>query len=106
MDDLSPSTEKRADPPAIAPEEQLRLTAVKRLKKRRDLAAHLLVFVLANAALVGIWAIATPDSFFWPAIPLLLWGIGLVMNVWDVYLTGDPSEAKIARQMDRLRRRT
>lgn len=109
MDDRNTSAEERTertDPPAMAPEEALRLAAVEQLKKRRDLGTHLLVFVLTNAALVGIWAIATPDSFFWPVIPLLLWGIGLAMNVWDVYLAGDPSEASITRQMNRLRKRT
>lgn len=106
MDDRNTSAEERTDPPAIAAEEELRLAAVKRLKKRRDLAGHFLVYVLVNGALAGIWAILTPDSFFWPLIVLLLWGIGLVMNVWDVYLAGEPSEASITRQMNRLRKRS
>ena len=106
MDDRNTSAEERTQPPAITSEEKLRLAAVKRLKKRRDLAGHLLAYVLVNGAFVGIWAILTPGSFFWPVIVLLLWGIGLVMNVWDVYVADDPSEASITRQMNRLRKRS
>ena len=79
-------------------EEALRSRAIAVLKKRRDFRAHLLV----NAALVVVWATATPDAFFWPVFPLAFWGIGVVMNAWDAYLAGDFSEDKIQRQMHRL----
>lgn len=38
----------------------LRDRAIKRLKKRRDFSAHLLVYVLVNAFLVVIWALTNP----------------------------------------------
>ena len=40
--------------------------------------------MLFNGALVVIWAL-TGASFFWPAIPMLIWGIGLVFHAWDIY---------------------
>lgn len=83
-------------------EEALRSRAIAVLKKRRDFRAHLLVYLLVNAALVVVWATATPDAFFWPVFPLAFWGIGVVMNAWDAYLAGDFSEDKIQRQMHRL----
>ena len=66
----------------------LRQQATSRLQKKRELRAHLLAYLLFNGALVAIWAL-TGASFFWPAIPLLIWGIGLVFHAWT--LTSGPS---------------
>ena len=81
---------------------RLRDRAMKRLKKRRDLRGHLLVYALVNAFLVVIWAMTTPDSFFWPVFPMVGWGIGVVMNAWDVYVGQDFTEDEIHREMRRL----
>ena len=80
----------------------LRDRAMKRLKKRRDFRGHLLVYALVNAFLVVIWAMTNPDGFFWPVFPLVGWGIGVVMNAWDVYVAQDFSEDEIHREMQRL----
>ena len=82
--------------------EVLRDRAIKRLKKRRDFFAHLLVYVLVNAFVVAIWALTNPDGFFWPIFPLAGWGIGLVMNAWDVFLNDEFDEEQIRREMERL----
>jgi hypothetical protein len=42
------------------------------------------------------------DGFFWPIFPIVGWGIGVVMNAWDVYLSEDPTEDAIAREMEHL----
>jgi uncharacterized ion transporter superfamily protein YfcC len=84
-------------------ETALRERAIKRLKKRHDFHAHLLVYVLVNSFIVVIWAV-TNSGFFWPVFPMVGWGIGLVMNAWDVYGSDDVDEAHIAREMDRLRK--
>ena len=83
-------------------EDQLRAQAFKRLKKRRDLAAHLLIYVLVNAFLVAIWA-TTASGFFWPIFVIGGWGIGLVMNAWDVWRGEDFSDAQVAREIEHLR---
>src|SRR5579872_2370048 len=59
--------------------------ALRRIKKRRDLGAHLVSYVLVNGALWAIWA-ATGAGYAWPAWVSGAWGIGLLMNVWEVYL--------------------
>ena len=87
-----------------ATEDPLRDRAITILKKRRDFRAHLLIYVLFNAALVAVWAITTPDAFFWPVFPLVFWGIGVVMNGWDAYFGSEFSENDIQRQMHRLQR--
>ena len=84
----------------------LRDRAIKRLKKRRDFHAHLLVYVLVNAFIVAIWALTNVHGFFWPIFPLLGWGIGVVMNAWDVYRPEEFDEDQIRREMDRLQERT
>ena len=83
-------------------DEVLRDRAIKRLKKRRDFFAHLLVYVLVNAFVVAIWALTNPDGFFWPIFLLAGWGIGVVMNAWDVFLNDEFDEEKIRREMERL----
>ncbi len=84
-------------------EQDLRDRAVKRLKKRRDFAAHLIVYVMVNTFLVVIWAL-TSAGFFWPVFPMVGWGIGVVMNAWDVYHGDDFTEDEIAREMARLQK--
>jgi hypothetical protein len=88
--------------PPIA--DDLRDRAVRQLKKRRDFHAHLLVYVLVNAALVAVWALTSSGGFFWPVFPMVFWGIGVVMNGWDVYRGEDFDEDAIRREMERLRR--
>lgn len=80
---------------------ELRKRALRRLKKRRDFRGHLLVYVLVNAFLVVIWAV-TSGGFFWPVFPIVGWGIGVVMNGWDVYVGNDFSEEQVRKEMDHL----
>ena len=82
----------------------LRERAIKRLKKRRDFHGHVLVYLLVNAFLVVIWAVTSPGGFFWPIFPMVGWGIGVVMNAWDVYFAEDFGEDDIDREMQRLSR--
>ncbi|HTL85079.1 MAG TPA: 2TM domain-containing protein [Acidimicrobiia bacterium] len=85
-----------------ATEEELRTQATERVRKRRDLSAHFVVYVLVNAGFIGIWAL-TGGGYFWPAWILVCWGIGLVLNVWDVYFRRPVTEHDIEREMNRLR---
>lgn len=88
------------------PEETaLRDAAVKRLKARRDLQAHVLAYVLVNAFLIMLWWAVTGAGFFWPIFPLFGWGIGLAFNAWDVF-SPEPSHRRIEAEMERLRRRS
>ena len=84
-------------------EQDLRERALKRLKKRRDFAAHLIVYVMVNTFIVVIWAV-TSDGFFWPIFPMAGWGIGVVMNGWDVYRGDEFTEQQIAEEMARLQK--
>ena len=91
--------EAGAPPPT---QDALREAAVTRLRKKRDFATHVLIYVLVNSFLVVIWA-ATSGDFFWPMFPIFGWGIGLAANAWDVYGRKPISEAEIRQEMDRIR---
>ena len=81
----------------------LRKEALDRLKKKRDFWTHLFIYFTVNAVLVAIWAIATPDALFWPAFPMLGWGIGVAGNAWDVFLRRPITESELDREEERLR---
>jgi hypothetical protein len=82
--------------------DDLREVAVERIKKRQDFRAHLLVYTLVIALLWTIWAL-TGAAFPWPLIVMGAWGIGLVMNAYDVYGREPIREEEIQREIDRLR---
>ena len=88
--------------------EALREQALRSLKKRRDFKAHVFVYVLVNLVVWGIWlviAISSHSWWPWPVFVTLGWGIGLVMNAWDVYLRRPITEDELEREITRLGRR-
>lgn len=50
--------------------------------------------------LVGIWALSG-GGHFWPAWVMLGWGVGVVMNAWDVFFRRPITDADIEREMRR-----
>jgi 2TM domain len=82
-------------------EQAARDRAVTQLKKRRDFYGHLLVYVLVNTFLVVIWAVVDAHGFFWPVFPIVGWGIGVVMNAWDVYWRPPITEDDVQREIER-----
>ena len=84
-------------------DEELREEAKKRVEKRRDLGTHAVVFVVMNAMFVAIWAL-TGSGYFWPAWIIGLCGVGLIMNVWDVYFRRPVTEHDIEQELKRVQR--
>jgi len=85
-------------------EQALRKRALQSIQKKREFTSHLIAYVLVNTFLVVLWATVAGGGFFWPMFPLIGWGIGLFFHGWDAYQS-EPSEARIRREMDRLRDR-
>ena len=73
-------------------------------KKRSNFKLTLTIYLLINALLVGLWFYTTgAKSYFWPAWPMLGWGVGLIFQFIDAYLsTGVFSEEK---EFERLKRK-
>jgi hypothetical protein len=90
-----------AEVPPDRVDDDLRQRALKHLKAKRDLQAHVIAYVTVNLMLVGIWWV-TGVGFFWPIFPILGWGIGLAFNVWDV-MSPEPGPAEVEAEMERLR---
>jgi hypothetical protein len=74
--------------------------AFKRLKARSDFWAHLVTYVVFNGAMVVVWYV-TGRGYFWPGWLLGLWGAGLVMHAWDVWIRRPITEEDIRREVDR-----
>lgn len=85
-------------------ESDVREQARKRLQKRRDFTTHAVTYAVINSMLIGIWAISGA-GYFWPAWVLLGWGVGLVLNAWDVFFRRPITEADIERELERQRQR-
>src|SRR3954471_20578025 len=84
----------------------LRERAIKRLRKRRDFYRHVLAYVLVNGFLVVIWAVTGEAGTFWPIFPMVGWGVGVIMNAWDVSRDDEVDETSIEQEMRRLQKRS
>ena len=84
-------------------ETELRELAIERLKKLQDFRAHLLVYALVNILLWGIWALTTLGGFPWPVFVSAGWGVGVIMNAWEIYGRKPVGEAQIQHEIERLR---
>jgi hypothetical protein len=82
------------------PEDEARMLARKRVKAKRDLTGHVVVYVVVNAFLVVVWWLSG-QGYFWPVWVMAGWGIGLVLNVWEVYGRRPITEADIDKEMGR-----
>jgi 2TM domain len=80
-----------------------RATARKRLQTRRDFAQHLVVYLVINSFLVGIWFV-TGAGYFWPAWVLGGWGIGLALHAWDTFGRRPITEADVDAEVRRMAR--
>lgn len=76
--------------------------AVSRLKKKRDFQGHLVTYLIVNAAIWAVWAV-TGAGYPWPAWVTGGWGIGLLLNAWDVYFRSPITEAEVQREIERMR---
>jgi|HubBroStandDraft_1064217.scaffolds.fasta_scaffold950485_2 hypothetical protein len=72
-------------------------------KKRSSFKLSVAAYVVMNAFLTGIWYFTTGvDSYFWPAWCMLGWGIGVVFQFIDAYMTnGFFSEEKEYEKLKR-----
>jgi hypothetical protein len=98
------TTQTQAPQQVYGPEYELRRAAIRQLRRKRGLQAHVLAYVLVNLFLNGIWLLTDPGGFYWPMFPLFGWGIGLAFNVWGVYSPAEFDDAHVQREMARLSR--
>jgi hypothetical protein len=74
---------------------------LRQLRKRREFQNHLVAFVVVNTAVWVIWAVSG-GGYPWPAWLSGLWGIGLILNAWEVYLRRPIMAAEVERELQRI----
>lgn len=97
---LPPVSPEPPGPSYNAFDSEARAAARKRIQARRDLATHAVVYVVVNLFLIGIWWWTKAD-YFWPAWIIGGWGIGLVLNAWDVLIRRPITEEDVDRELRR-----
>ena len=87
----------------MATEDAQRQQAIRNIKRKRDLVAHVVSFIVVNIIMVIIW-FATGQGYFWPEWVLLATAIGLVVGIWNSFRRGpsEISEEDISREMGKL----
>ena len=89
---------------AMGEEADDRERAIRRVKAQRDFKTHIVVYLVVNAVLIGIWA-ATGAGFFWPVFVIGGWGIGLAFHWWSAFHEARPiTEEEIQREMGKRSR--
>lgn len=73
-----------------------------RLLKQRKVRSDAMAYVVINAFLVGIWAVAG-FGYFWPGWVLAGWGVLLALDAWDAYLRHEVTEDDIQRELSKTR---
>jgi len=99
----------------LSPQESLKLIGkmldkvqddalMKVAKKRAAAKMSLAIYVVINIFLIGLWYFTTGvNSYFWPAWPMLAWGLGMLLQFIDAYLgSGIFSEEK---EFERLKQK-
>jgi hypothetical protein len=98
---MSPATKTEPDAGSTDNERE---GARRRVQARRDFGSHLIAYVVVNMSLVAVWAF-TGAGYFWPAWVICLWGIGLVLHAWDVFMRRPVTEADVDAELSRRHRR-
>ena len=89
--------------PIIDHESEEWARARKRVTDRREFGSHLVVYVVVNAFLVGVWAI-TGAGYFWPVWVLAPWAVGLVLHAWDTFIRRPVTDADVEAELRRRHR--
>ncbi|WP_372595207.1 2TM domain-containing protein [Actinotalea sp.] len=89
--------------PYQPPYDEQRHLARKRVQARRDLSTHAVAYLVVNAFLVLVWWMTSPQGYLWPAWVLGGWGIGLVLNAWEVLGRRPITDADVDRELRRGR---
>lgn len=83
-------------------ESELRAQAAENIQKRDGFGGDLITYLAFQMWFIILWALGG-GGFFWPAFPMLGWGMWVFIHAWVVLTTPDRSEARIEREVARLK---
>ena len=72
----------------VTDSERVRKQAYRRLKAQRDFFRFLLVWAAVAAIVSAVWALATPNAFFWPIFVIGGMGIAAMFMAIDAWGPG------------------
>jgi hypothetical protein len=75
------------------------LTTATQLQRWRDFISHVTAYVVVNALFIVIWAISG-GGFFWPAFPLVGWGVGLSFQHFGEVIRGPITDEQVKRKLN------
>jgi 2TM domain len=75
------------------------LTTATQLQRWRDFISHVTAYLVVNAIFIALWAISG-RSFFWPAFPLIGWGVGLSFQHFSEVLRGPITDEQVQRRLN------
>lgn len=78
--------------------------ALQRLQQRKEFLQHLSVYVIIMTLLTAIWLVSGM-GYYWPIWPMMGWGVGVAIHASTLRLDREPTEAQIAEEAARLRKR-
>jgi fatty acid desaturase len=87
-----------------ARERDIRARATRRVAAKLSLYWHLAVFVLANAAMVAINLVYSPERI-WFVWPLCAWAAAVLLHAFAVFQVQGMGASMVQREMDRERAR-
>jgi hypothetical protein len=101
----------------LSPQESLKLISkmldkvqddalMKVAKKRSAFKLSLAVYCIINIFLIGLWYFTTGiKSYFWPAWPMLGWGMGIVFQYIDAYLSSSNGAFSEEREFEKMKKK-
>ncbi|MBV8990113.1 MAG: 2TM domain-containing protein [Solirubrobacterales bacterium] len=75
------------------------LTTATQLQRWRDFLSHVTAYVVVNAIFIALWA-KRGRGFFWPAYPLIGWGLGLSFQHLNEVIRGPITEDQVQRRLN------
>ena len=74
--------------------------AALQIQRWRDFVSQVFAYAIGNIAFMVIWA-AQGKGFFWPMYPLLVWGLGLSAQHFNVVIHGQITDEEVRRKLNR-----
>ena len=87
-------------------DDEIREIATHRVRARRGFYWHLLVYVVINLMIVGIWYFVAGRGYFWPGWVLFGWGIALIFNAIAVFAKNDvwSERAAVEKEIEKIKK--
>jgi hypothetical protein len=74
--------------------------AALQIQRWRDFGSQVFAYGIGSIVFIVIWA-AQGRGFFWPIYPLLIWGLGLSFQHFNVVIHGQITDEDVRRTLNR-----